>query len=1246
MVVNRHLGIRENEINNILNFGRRNINNYLRKLEEDGKVYKDGLLWFKTEKAAEWLRRFELPADQAFTLYLAARLLVKQSDKKNETAIAVLSRLSEVLKSDIPVGKDIFNLAQTLYKRPNQPNYESHFSQLVKAFLRRQPVTLTYQPYQGKPFTTRFDIYLIEPTSIGHAIYLIGWSHQVNQLRTYKLSRVIEVETNHNEGYVIGQDFQGVDIFDNAWSIMLGEETDRVVLQFSEQVKDRVLETNWHPSQNYTAQEDGTLKWWVDVASTVDIENWIRGWGRDVEVLEPLSLRDKMKTHVGAMAEQYNLQPPAERQPYQWLYAKTDRKEPELIHLLLYHLIDVGQVALQMWEKVFTSSFKQHLSGLLNLETKEAGRFIAFTIALHDLGKASPAYQAKYSAPSLQAKLNEVGFSFAESDYPSAKTTDKKTSHAYITTKTMPDILAQEHHFDEHFARSIAQALGGHHGAWPTANAIDSYNDFACDAWDVARREIVWELRKVFQPLAVDSPPTGKDLNIFLTLFSGFTSVADWLGSREGEKAFPFISDVLPTREYANRSAEQAAQVLTDLGWEGWMPNNKQLRFEQMFDFLIDDGKIDPRPMQSEIIELTKDIEFPSLLIVEAPTGNGKTEIAFYSADTQLQAHGGRGIYIAMPTQATSNQMFDRTKQFLAQRYGQDQLVNLHLAHGQSAFDEAYQGIVLQTIDDLNDTQYKSSGRVAAMSWFNEKSKRTLLAPFGVGTVDQTLLSVLQTKHFFVRLLGLSHKVVIFDEVHAYDTYMSTLFMHLLQWLQTIGTSVIMLSATLPADTRRKFVFAYTGQQVDLPNTYPALTIASKNQQPTIHQLPKPKDYQLPIKWLDPETQINHLVDLSHQGGCIAVICNTVGRAQSIFRELLEQFEAGNLNVDRENLILFHARVPPIWRKDIEEKTKKLFGKPQKDTDTEELIDYRPQGTAIIVATQVIEQSLDLDFDVMLTDLAPIDLLLQRAGRLHRHKRNKGKRQGHERQLTIINPAIEDNGIPSFGKSEFVYDRYILLQTYRTLEHRVQNGALTLPSQTTYLIESTYANEPSDADKTWNRALRISYQKMLDDQDEAESKAELQTVPYPESSKLIYEAYRNLEEDNPEVHKAFQAKTRDIGPTLSLICLHTSSHSDVALLDPEPSNQEVNLNLHPAREQAKQLLQRKINVQDRRLLNHFLSEDTPEKTSPTGWKDSSVLKHTKAVFFENGDYFFTQSGIRYRLSLSHDFGLELITLGE
>jgi len=222
----------------------------------------------------------------------------------------------------------------------------------------------------------------------------------------------------------------------------------------------------------------------------------------------------------------------------------------------------------------------------------------------------------------------------------------------------------------------------------------------------------------------------------------------------------------------------------------------------------------------------------------------------------------------------------------------------------------------------LRDT----SQEVDSMAWFLPR-KRSLLAPVGVGTVDQTFLGVLQTRHFFVRLFGLSHKTLIFDEVHAYDTYMSTLFQRLLSWLRAVGASVVILSATLPEKTRRELLQAYAKVPADdVPDvSYPAITWAMEGEI-GVAPVDAPGRPPLALEWLDrsPNAIAERLDTALRDGGYAAVICNTVGRAQEVYRALRDAAIIANPNDD---LILFHARFPRGWRREIEEKVLTRFGK-------------------------------------------------------------------------------------------------------------------------------------------------------------------------------------------------------------------------------------------------------------------------------------------------------------------------------
>lgn len=282
------------------------------------------------------------------------------------------------------------------------------------------------------------------------------------------------------------------------------------------------------------------------------------------------------------------------------------------------------------------------------------------------------------------------------------------------------------------------------------------------------------------------------------------------------------------------------------------------------------------------------------------------------------------------------------------------------------------------------------------------------------------------------------------------------------------------------------------------------------------------------------------------------MICNTVKRAQAIYkllnqaRQETEADGSPRLSIKEENLTLFHARFPFAWRKPIEEDVLAKFGKPDKDKGDRRPPARRKSHRRCHAGDRT--EILDLDFDVMVTDLAPIDLLLQRAGRLHRHSlRDKNRR--HPRRLTIAPPDLV-NGLPDFGVDELIYERYLLLQTYRQLHERDQ---LIIPKETAKLIEAVYTEDVSGDDPAWQAALQIAYEDLKQKRRKQRKKAEPSLIKSPDSIELLSQTFLELDEDNPVVHETFQAKTRDIAPGIALVCLfQAGTGSNSTLRDAPP----------------------------------------------------------------------------------------------
>lgn len=869
----------------------------------------------------------------------------------------------------------------------------------------------------------------------------------------------------------------------------------------------------------------------------------------------------------------------------QQIFAKIWAKyneESGTIHPLICHMIDSGNMCGAIWDFALTDPGKNRFSKLLGMNAANTKKALQLITALHDIGKASIAFQS--CVPKLYEHLKKSGFSFPKRSYYIPQ------PHDLLSAWCLKEVFTAAELFNVSDADLIANVLGGHHGFFYSVHDLDSPHcqaNLGDSQWVKIRADLFNALFQLF------SPPNNISLHgnieekqAALLILSGLVVTADWLAS--DEKFFPFFcQEDFSLDHYFRISSDRAVSALEQTGWNSWKPGEGVVSFKEMFSKISN-----PNPLQESIINLEREIEHPFLAIIEAPTGQGKTEAALYLTDRKIQKYSLRGMYIAMPTMATSNQMFERVANFLASRYPQD-LINLQLAHSQAQWNDLARSIKLEAIgQDIN----KDDQHVVAMSWFLPK-KKTLLAPFGVGTVDQSLISVLKTKHFFLRLFGLSHKVIIFDEVHAYDTYMSTLFLRLLEWLKLLGCSVIILSATLPISIKKKITNVFSDFQIedDQYGFYPSLTLAG-DKKVTIKHIPgvAKQYYQVNHIGSNPADIVDLLSEELGAGGCAAVIVNTVDRAQQVFRAIKEA-NLIDAHKEEEVLILFHARFPMVWRQPIEHRVLELFGKEDK----------RPKK-AIVVATQVIEQSLDLDFDVMVSDLAPIDLLIQRAGRLHRHPNRQRSEKLSNACLHLCMP--EKKSELDFGKSIYVYEEEILHATYLILREKKD---LIFPDETRALIEQVY--DPAKRDFFSNdeieklETLSIKSKKKMD---QKERIAYDKLIPKPGNEDILQMGHMDLEEDSPEVHQAFRALTRLMSPSISLICLR-QENGRLFTLD---RSHEVSLGEQLHTDVIELLMRSTVNVTNWNVINHFREN----VSHPTIWKKIAALRRSYPAVFVDG----------------------------
>jgi CRISPR-associated endonuclease/helicase Cas3 len=456
----------------------------------------------------------------------------------------------------------------------------------------------------------------------------------------------------------------------------------------------------------------------------------------------------------------------------------------------------------------------------------------------------------------------------------------------------------------------------------------------------------------------------------------------------------------------------------------------------------------------------------PQLFIIEDLTGTGKTEAALTLAHRIMASGGADGLYVALPTMATANAMYGRVARAYRSLFEVDSNPSLVLAHGDNKLVKEFSDSILPVKEGVSREGYGKDEETAigkCTQWLADNRKKSLLADVGIGTIDQALIAVLKSKYQSLRLFGLFGKVLIVDEVHACDSYMNEILKRLLEFHVRLGGSAILLSATLPTATKMEFAGVYSSssdlvEEQSSKSPYPLVTHVTGSKQEEI-EIPSASDVEkrVNVEFLHNESEVEkYLFESAREGLCACWIRNTVHDAIEAYEKLKEK------SGDVENL-LFHARFALGDRLDKERDIKSFFGKDGTHAD---------RTGKILIATQVVEQSLDLDFDVMVSDLAPIDSLIQRAGRLRRHIRDsKGKTltsindldERGEISLVVFGPQFVDK--PSdewysrfFPKGSYVYPFHGEL--WLTAKLLIDKGGWSMPRDARNHIEKVFGSHP------------------------------------------------------------------------------------------------------------------------------------------------------------------------------------------
>jgi len=500
------------------------------------------------------------------------------------------------------------------------------------------------------------------------------------------------------------------------------------------------------------------------------------------------------------------------------LWGKTDRRykgdeAQRPWHPLVAHMIDTAVVAAWLWDHWLPPAVQR----LFGPDSGHGRAMFMWLAGLHDLGKASPAFQCKN--PIRARGVEDAGLPVtAQAVHAGA------AKHALVSGIGLVDLLR-----DQGWARSQTLwpglVLAGHHGAFPDADWLSpkcrpDAHLLGEGAWYKARAALVDMMTDLVGVAAIEHYREQAPRLAAQLVICGAVILADWLASTE--ELFPYVGDDLDGYRLRAERRVAGGQIRDVLGLRHvWMPTpecDAALLCGRRF------GRT-PRAVQRAAVSLAAAADRPGLLLVEAPMGEGKTEAALLAAEVLAARFGLQGLFLGLPTQATATTMFTRISGWL---HTFESPPTVALAHAKAMRQEEYRALIRPScVDDDGDTQ---SG-LSASEWFSGR-KKSLLAPVVVGTVDQVLMAGVSANHVALRHLGLAGKVVVVDEVHAYDAYMSVLLRRVLAWLGQAEVPVVLLSATLPSASRRKLLAAYAGGELveSEPEGYPRLTFVAAPQ--------------------------------------------------------------------------------------------------------------------------------------------------------------------------------------------------------------------------------------------------------------------------------------------------------------------------------------------------------------------------------------------------------------------------------
>lgn len=881
--------------------------------------------------------------------------------------------------------------------------------------------------------------------------------------------------------------------------------------------------------------------------------------------------------------------------------AKSDRENGNDWLPFWMHSFDTAGIMEKLAQKRLPESISDYLCAECGGREKLFST-LKFCALVHDIGKLTIVFQSRI--------YDAVDFS------PFAVCVELPKSSSLVNASDTPHALASEAILLKHGCpKGVASIAGAHHGrpsAW--ADVRDQISG-ACTAVENfygkrgKYRQLFESLWKEWIDFSLecagfselsDLPDMAVPAQVVI---SGMLVTADWIASNT--TYFPLIS--ADQKGEFGDYPKRIENAWTTIGFPNMWESKARFglddeAFKERFGFL-------PNPTQADIISTATDAESSGIYIIEAPMGLGKTEAALALSEILAARAGAGGMFFGMPTQATSNGIFPRLEKWAGGLAEDEQtLLAIKLAHGNAALNEDYR----ELFTGHSNLNIESDSGLIVHDWFSGR-KQTLLSDFVIGTVDQLLMAALKQKHVMLKHFGLSGKVVVVDECHAYDAYMSQYLDMAIKWLGIYKVPVIILSATLPEKRRAELIEAYTDSEKRRAKHTEAYVDKKIADEAWKHSLAYPlltytennavKQKALAFDGENKEVSVRRIIRdevaatagyAVERGGCVGVIVNTVRKAQEIAAELQSAFP-------KAEVIIMHAQFIMTDRAKREEQILKRVGKHSTPESRRGLI---------IVGTQVLEQSLDLDFDLMITELCPMDLLLQRTGRLHRH--NRVRPQGLETASCFVLDETDD----SFDSgSAAIYGEWLLMRTRALLPNK-----LTIPSDIPLLVQQTY-------DETNNEMLGELTEGMKKAQEENKlrtgkkrSSAGNYLISKPSNKKgKCLDGW--LDNDiKPNNEQTGEKAVRDGDPSVDVIALMRDGEGLIRIIA-DKSETIIPADRPPSREEALLIARQKLRLPGF-FGRRWKIDDTIEQLEAetqnvfSAWQDSALLKEEVVLLFD------------------------------